>query len=368
VGDLAAYESNGVAGLANTIQWLIPGADNDFRFQDIANGTSGTPCFVGATVCVSFIPVCTPAIASPSLTMTYTPDDGSAPATFTGAVTSNCIPQSKIPGTLSWSFSSGNYLGSSGTQHITTCGPDPIVVNVYPNTYTLKATGCHLGSDGTEVTLTASGGISGTCTATGSGGVVSCTIPATAPVTTPVTLTITAARHAAVGGTTWNACQASIGVDAAAGYTCCSSLPNCVPLKDSRVLHTPLGDFAYSQFAGGSASTFTAVVDVTGAPGTAGLQDCNHPATVPVLFRFDIPCSAANVTITYSGCFGTTTNCDGDLLAQQYDSNGSYAAGETTGIACFTLTPACPPATIGSSAGPIHPNRYWNGAISIDEA
>jgi hypothetical protein len=332
-------------------------------------GTSGTPCS-SAFVCLSFLPVCVPAIAGGTLTMTYTPDSGATPVTFTGSSNSHCLAQSEIPGTLTWSWSSTNYLPSTGSVHITTCFPATINVDVYPNTYTLTATGCNIGSDGTPITLTASGGITGTCTATGSGGTVSCTITATAPVLTPVTIAISADRYKAISGTTWNACGATINIGADTGYTCCSSISTCKPLKDSRILHTEHGDFPYTQAAGGSASTFTATINVTGAPtsGAGGAHDCAHPTSlVDVLFTFAIPCNATSLTITYTGCGGTPTSCDNDVPGEEVNLSG-YAAGSTTGIACYILTPACPPGTIATGAGPLHANRYWTGGVSISEA
>lgn len=326
---------------------------------------SGTPCS-SSTVCLSFVPACAPAISGGSLTMTYSPDDGSTPATFTGASNFHCLTQSKVPGTLTWSWSSTNYLPDSGSQHITTCSPATISRTVSPNTYKLTAIGCNIGSDGTTITLTASGGISGTCTATGSAGTVSCTIAATAPVTTPVTITIVATRYMTVGSTTWNACGATQNIGAATGYTCCSPLSNCIPIKDSRILHCPLGDFPYSQFAGGSASTFTAIVNVTAAPGPAGLQDCLHPAAgTPVSFLFSVNCAGTSVTVTYNGCNGTFVNCDNNVLGEELQLG--YTGSASTGIFCYLLTPACPPGTIGTAGGPQHPHRYAIGGCSIDE-
>lgn len=344
-------------------------------------------CGGGTTVCgsgvvgVSFNPVCSAAISGGSLSVTYTPDDGTAPTTSSGSGTIRSVATTHVPGVFSYTFTSTNYLTSSGSFPVTTCNPGVTSITAYPNTYQVCVRGCNIVTDGTSVTVTASGSVSGSCspTATTVGGIPSlcCTFSVSSPVTVAPTISVTAARYQVASTSSTASCQTIVTMIAATGYFCCdpTGTGTCPPIKTSLSLSTPLGTYTFTLGAAGSPAITATVLSIPPALVGGVLQaGCGAPGGTPAptsnavtFFLTAFTCSSGGFggTISYTGCtYPTNGPCSTDVVAQADDH---CCQNTITGQYQFSLSGTCPPGQLGTFASEVCHNRYLSGGYTLTE-
>lgn len=354
------------------------------------------PCDHGRA-CVTFIPKCSPLIATgtmpaienPEVTISFTPDDEDGDTAEATCSSFTCCVDHVGVGTVAWTFASSNYLPQSGSFRVPECGRVNTNVGVYPNTLKVCVFGCNIARDGTEVTISLSG--SGDCTPTFVhdpiyGDILCCDIPVT---TAPPagTLTVTADRYKKLSQFGASDCRIMIVMGPADGYFCCDPTGSglCKPVSNDLILSTPLGDIPFT--FGSLPASITATVlalpmvatSVGSAPACGVYSYLNREdkavdrAVTFYLINFSCGADGWAGTFAYTGCDTPDLGaCLGpgrsNSAIAQADECLPFLSESLTGIYTFHLSGACPPGIVGGFLSEGCPNRYLSGAFVLTEA